>query len=360
MHPVVVLLRERVELVVVALRAAERAAQPDGARWCSRGRPAVSKRASSTSMPPSWLSWRVAVEAGGDLLLDGRVLQHVARDLLDREVAERQVAVERVDHPVAVLPGGAALVLLVAVACRRSARGRARDAPSARRSAARRAAGRRPSRRRPGSCRPGRRRSPAGVGGRPTRSRLSAPDQRLARGLGRRREASLLQPRQHEGVDRVLRTQPALAHARKRRPHRLHVGPVLRGLGRRGASSGPAAPASIQAAMRAISAPASGGFLRKGMRGVRPGPAGAGRAGSRWLLPGTITLPESPPSAPAARVEAQLALLLLRPVAGDAVRLEDRRGCRARSPAPAARPRRPRASARPARRARTPRRTTAP
>ena len=69
-------------------------------------------------------------------------------------------------------------VLLVAVACRRSGRGRARGGPSARRSAARRAADRRAARRRPGACRPRRRRLPAawaaGRSGRARRGGCSA------------------------------------------------------------------------------------------------------------------------------------------------------------------------------------------
>ena len=49
-------------------------------------------------------------------LLGGRgVRKHVARDLLDREPVEGHVRVEGVDHPVAVGPDRAAVVLLVAV-----------------------------------------------------------------------------------------------------------------------------------------------------------------------------------------------------------------------------------------------------
>ena len=56
------------------------------------------------------------MEAGGDALFVGGRGQHVAGDLLDGELVERQVAVERVDHPVAVPPHRAEGVLLVAVA----------------------------------------------------------------------------------------------------------------------------------------------------------------------------------------------------------------------------------------------------
>ena len=118
------------------------------------------------------------------------VRQHVAGDLLDRELVERHVAVEGVDHPVAVLPhrcgGGPSRSRW----CRRSGRGRARGAPSARRSAARRAADRRPSRRRTGR-RVGARKASisSGVGGRPIRSRVTRRDERLAARLGRRLRA---------------------------------------------------------------------------------------------------------------------------------------------------------------------------
>src|SRR5262249_40760159 len=57
----------------------------------------------------------VAVEAGGDQLLRCRVGQHVARDLLDDELVERQVAVERLEHPVAILPNLAPAVDGVAI-----------------------------------------------------------------------------------------------------------------------------------------------------------------------------------------------------------------------------------------------------
>ena len=68
--------------------------------------------------------------------------QQVAGELLDDELVVGQVAVEGADHPVAVEPDRARLVLLVAVASRRSGRRRASAGPSARRSAARRAAAR--------------------------------------------------------------------------------------------------------------------------------------------------------------------------------------------------------------------------
>ena len=63
-----------------------------------------STRNSSWTMPPSALVAMIAVETRRDLLVERRVRQQVARDLLDRELIERHVAVERVDHPVAPRP----------------------------------------------------------------------------------------------------------------------------------------------------------------------------------------------------------------------------------------------------------------
>ena len=58
---------------------------------------------------------RVAMEARGDALVDSRVGEQVAGNLLDRELIERQVAVEGVDDPVAIRPDRATTVFLVAV-----------------------------------------------------------------------------------------------------------------------------------------------------------------------------------------------------------------------------------------------------
>ena len=51
-----------------------------------------------------------AVEPGGDLLIERRVGEHVPRNLLDNELVERHVRVERVDHPIAVRPHLAVIV----------------------------------------------------------------------------------------------------------------------------------------------------------------------------------------------------------------------------------------------------------
>ena len=58
---------------------------------------------------------RVAMEAGGDDVIDRRFRQHVAGDLPNRKRVEGHVVVERPDHPVAVGPDLAGPILLVAV-----------------------------------------------------------------------------------------------------------------------------------------------------------------------------------------------------------------------------------------------------
>ena len=59
----------------------------------------------------------VAVEAAGDLLIDGGLRQQVAGQLPDRELIERQIVIQRPDHPVAPdpLPGVAILLETVAI-----------------------------------------------------------------------------------------------------------------------------------------------------------------------------------------------------------------------------------------------------
>src|SRR4029079_9023223 len=72
----------------------------------------------------------VAVEAGGDLLLQGRAGAEVAGDLVDRELVEGHVAVQGVDDPVAVLPDRARGVDAVPVGVGVAGEGQATSAPS--------------------------------------------------------------------------------------------------------------------------------------------------------------------------------------------------------------------------------------
>ncbi len=114
---VVLLLRERVELVVVALSAGERRAEPH-----RRG----GVHPIEESLEPGLfvvdaaflIEKGVAVKSGRDSLFGRRLRQHVARDLLDGEIAEREVPVQRADDPVAILPHRAGVVLLVSVGVR--------------------------------------------------------------------------------------------------------------------------------------------------------------------------------------------------------------------------------------------------
>jgi hypothetical protein len=112
---VVVALRERIVLVVVALCAGEGSAQPDRGRRVH----AIDERlpARFLDVDAAFLvEERVAVEAAGDELVRRGVGQHVAGDLLDGEPVERQVRIERADHPVAIFPHRPQSVLFVAVA----------------------------------------------------------------------------------------------------------------------------------------------------------------------------------------------------------------------------------------------------
>ena len=107
-------LRDRIELVVVAARAPQRQAEPDGGR----------RRDSIDRVFHQELRWHdpafgvqavVAVETGGDTLVQCCVGEHVTGDLLDRELIERHVVVVGIDHPVPPAPHAALAVGLVPV-----------------------------------------------------------------------------------------------------------------------------------------------------------------------------------------------------------------------------------------------------
>ena len=112
--PVELFLRKQIVLVVVAARASERQPQPHG----GRGIDAIDHvfhrvlLGNDAAFPVAAV---IAVEAGGDLLVERGVGQHVAGDLLDGELVEGQVAVEGLDHPIAPAPHAALAVGLVAV-----------------------------------------------------------------------------------------------------------------------------------------------------------------------------------------------------------------------------------------------------
>ena len=72
-------------------------------------------RNSSSSIPPSVLTIVLRWKPVAMRCLGRRVREQIAGDLLDRELIERQVPVERLDDPVAIGPDRAPTVLLVAV-----------------------------------------------------------------------------------------------------------------------------------------------------------------------------------------------------------------------------------------------------
>ncbi len=113
-QPEIVLLAERIVLVVVALGAGERGAKPDRRRRVDAIDEHFVHRLVRIDAP-FLVRHRIAMEAGRDPLIDGRIWQHVAGNLLDSELVERHVSVERVDHPVAVLPDAAPIVFFVAI-----------------------------------------------------------------------------------------------------------------------------------------------------------------------------------------------------------------------------------------------------
>ena len=113
-HLKILTMRDRIVFVRVALRAAEREAEPRRARRrhaVGHGVEAKLQRVNSAF----FVQHRVAVKAGRHLLLARRPRQQVARDLLDGELIKRHVRVQRIDHPVAPRPDAALAVLFVAV-----------------------------------------------------------------------------------------------------------------------------------------------------------------------------------------------------------------------------------------------------
>ena len=113
----VFLLRDGVELVVVAVRARDGQAQPRVARR----RHAVHDGLDAELLlvdPALLVDLRVAMKAGGNFLLHRRVGQHVAGELLDGELVEGQVTVQRGDDPIAVAPDAARRIDAVAVRVR--------------------------------------------------------------------------------------------------------------------------------------------------------------------------------------------------------------------------------------------------
>ena len=98
------LLRDGVVLVVVALRAADGKAQPDRAEGAGPVHCFLEGILGAVHAALS-IAQRVAVEPGGDALLDRRAGQQVPGELLDREAVKSHACIERVDDPAPVAPG---------------------------------------------------------------------------------------------------------------------------------------------------------------------------------------------------------------------------------------------------------------
>ena len=106
--------RDRIELVRVALGARRRQPEPGGAG----GAHAIDHREIAELEwvdAPFLVDHGVAVEAGGDDVVGHSVGQEITGDLPDRECVERHVVVERLNHPVAIRPDRPLAILLVAV-----------------------------------------------------------------------------------------------------------------------------------------------------------------------------------------------------------------------------------------------------
>ena len=115
-QPVVVDLGQRVVLVVMALGAGQRQAQPGGAGGVDAIKQIVEPLLLGNRAPLA-VEQMVAVEGRGNFLLVGRVGQQVTSQLFNRELIKRHVGVQRRHHPVPPdpLPGVAILLKAVGV-----------------------------------------------------------------------------------------------------------------------------------------------------------------------------------------------------------------------------------------------------
>ena len=111
---VVIVLRNRVELVVVTLRAAQRESQKNRARRIHAVKHVVDSRLFLIT-PALAVVHVVAVKTRRQNLLGCRAGQQIARELLDRKFIERFVLIETVNHPVSPRPVGTSGVCLEAV-----------------------------------------------------------------------------------------------------------------------------------------------------------------------------------------------------------------------------------------------------
>ena len=110
------LLGDGVVLMVVALRAPHREPQPDGSQRSGAVQHLFVAKLLGVGAAFA-IRQGIAVEAGGHQHFLVAARQQIAGNLLDGELVERQIAIERFDHPLPVAPRpGTRAVLLVAVA----------------------------------------------------------------------------------------------------------------------------------------------------------------------------------------------------------------------------------------------------
>ncbi len=247
-------------------------------------------------MPPSWLisvlRWKPVAIFCSSVALG----QQVAGELLDREPVERQVAVEGVDDPVAVLPDRARGVDAVAVGV--GVAGQVEPVPRPALAVVRRGeqavdeplvgVGR--GRRR------GTRRPPRAIGGRPIRSRLTRRISVARSASGDGAMPVALQPGEDEAIDRVADPVASAGRpaARADRAGRRPSGSAA------GAARGPRrpGPARRRRSRRGGRRPrlgASGGRFR-GIRSPSPSPRTARTSGLSSAWPGTTDGPPLPPA----------------------------------------------------------------
>ncbi len=100
---VILALADRVELVIMALRATDRQAEERRSR---RVNPVDDRLdAELFGIDSAFLiDLGGAMEAGGNLLFERGVGQQVACELLNHKLVKRQIAIERVDHPITIFP----------------------------------------------------------------------------------------------------------------------------------------------------------------------------------------------------------------------------------------------------------------
>ena len=114
---VVVGLRDGVELVGMALRAAERQAEPGRAHGVHAIQYVIDARFLGVAAALA-VGHVVALEAGRELLLGGRIREEVAGELFEGELVVRSVTVEGFDDPVTPRPVVASRIRLEAVGVR--------------------------------------------------------------------------------------------------------------------------------------------------------------------------------------------------------------------------------------------------